>query len=116
MPASRNSTTGASYAITGTSSYDVNFSSQSYSGALRLSGTGSSGPVNFGLFTFDGAMVRGQGVSTPLNQGATAVGTVTTQFYGPTGQEIGGPFQLTVPTGSPGAGTSIAGAALAKGG
>ncbi|WP_241127781.1 transferrin-binding protein-like solute binding protein [Novosphingobium terrae] len=114
--AAGNSSTGASYAVTGTSSYDVNFGSQTYTGALNLSGSGSTGSVNYGGFNFAGTMVRGQGVTGALNQGTIAVGTITTQFYGPTGQEIGGPFQLTMPAGSANAGTSIVGASLAKGG
>jgi hypothetical protein len=114
--AAGNSTTGVSYAVTGTSAYDVNFGSQTYTGALNLSGSGSAGSVNYGAFNFAGNMVRGQGVTGALSQGSTAVGTITTQFYGPTGQEIGGPFQLTMPAGSANAGTSIVGASLAKGG
>jgi hypothetical protein len=114
--AAANSATGATYAVTGTSSYDVNFSSQTYTGGLNLAGSGATGSVNYGAFNFAGTMARGQGVTGALNQGGTAVGTITTQFYGPTGQEIGGPFQLTMPAGSANAGTSIVGASLAKGG
>lgn len=114
--AAGNSTTGASYAVTGTSSYDVNFGSQTYSGGLNLTGSGATGTVNYGAFNFAGTMVRGQGVTGALNQGTVAVGTISPQFYGPTGQEIGGPFQLTLPAGSANAGISIVGASLAKGG
>lgn len=114
--AAGNTATNATYKVTGTSTFDVNFTSQSYTGALNLSGSGSSGSVDFGAFNFAGNMARGQGVTGPLNQGGTAVGTITPQFFGPTGQEIGGPFQLTMPAGSATAGTAIAGVALAKGG
>lgn len=114
--AAGNSNTGATYVVTGTSSYDVNFGSQTYTGALNLSGTGTTGSVNYGAFNFAGTMARGQGVTGALNQGSTAVGTIATQFYGPTGQEIGGPFQLTMPAGSAASGTSIVGVSVAKGG
>ena len=111
-----NPTSGAAYAVTGTSSFDVNFTSQNLSGSLALRGSSSAGSVDFGTYSFNGAMMRGQGVTTALVQGANSVGTVAPQFFGPTGQEIGAPFRLTVPVGQAGAGTVIAGAAVAKGG
>lgn len=114
--AAGNTATNATYKVTGTSTFDVNFTSQSYTGALNLSGSGSSGSVDFGAFSFAGNMARGQTLTGPINQGSTAVGTITPQFFGPTGQEIGGPFQLTMPAGSATAGTAIAGVAVAKGG
>jgi hypothetical protein len=110
------STTGATYAVTGQSAFDVNFGTQSLTGSLALNGASAAGAVNFGTFSFASIMERGQGVTTPLNQGATAVGTITPQFYGPLGEEIGAAFQMSLPAGTAGAGTSIAGVGVAKGG
>ncbi len=44
----------------------------------------------------------------------TIAGELRPVFYGPDGNEIGATFYLTTPTGVPGAGTTIAGATVAR--
>jgi hypothetical protein len=115
--AGANQTTGALYDVKGTSAFDVDFSRQSYVGALALKGTSTNGAaaVDFGNFTFAGPLSTFTAQSAAdLMQNGQALGTLTQQFYGPDGEEIAGPFTLVVP-GSPGSGlTAIAGAAVAK--
>lgn len=112
-----NETTGAEYNVTGTSRFDVDFSTQSMSGALALHGTGLNGTssLDFGSFAFDGPLAPYvTDTHVDLTLGGTAAGSLTTRFYGPAGEEIGGEFSIVVPPGNPGAMTGIAGVAVAK--
>lgn len=115
--AGANRLTAATYDVTGTSRFDVDFSNQSYSGALALSGTGTNGTpsLDFGSYDFAGQLASYSAATTVrlANNGVNA-GEMTTRFYGPDGEEIAGTFILTAPPGSAGAGTTIAGATAAK--
>lgn len=115
--AGTNAGTGTNYAVTGTSQFDVDFASQSFSGALNMSGApkaGGSG-VDFGSFTFAGPLsLTSADSGSNLMQNGTNVGQLAFRFYGPDGEEIAGPFSLTVPPGSTGEGTSIQGVTAAK--
>jgi len=115
--AGANETTGARYDVRGTSIFDVNFTDQSYSGALALHATNatSSQAVDFGTFSFANPLSATTAASQAmLMQNGINVGGLTTNFYGPNGEEIGGPFTVNVadPTGSGRA--AIAGITLAK--
>ena len=113
--AGANQASGVTYNVTGQSSFDVDFGKQTYMGSLALAGTGSSGSVNFGSYGFSGQIAANTTTSTStLTQSGDNSGTLTTRFFGPTGQEIGGNFALSVLTGHAGAGTTIAGVAVAK--
>lgn len=104
-------------AVKGTARFDVDFSAQSLSGALAMTGSSANGAlsVDFGSFDFSGKLAGyTAGSSFALNKAGQAVGQVETRFFGPAGDEIGGPFSLTVPPGAAGAGTSISGVAAAK--
>jgi hypothetical protein len=109
--------TAATYDVNGTSRFVVDFSNQSYSGALAMTGTGLNGAGNldFGTFDFAGRLAA----FTPetqvgLSQAGQNVGLLTTRFYGPTGEEIGGPFTLVTRDALGNAAVQIAGAAVAK--
>lgn len=104
-------------AVKGTSTFDVDFSAQSLSGALAMTGASGSGggTVDFGSFDFKGKLAGyGAGSTFTLNKGGQAAGQLDTRFFGPDGDEIAGPFSVNVPQGTPGAGTSITGVAAAK--
>jgi hypothetical protein len=112
-----NEGTAAEYDVTGTSQFNVDFSAQSMSGALSLQGTGRNGApsIDFGRYDFSGALSGYVGDSTlPLTIGGTQGGSLTTRFYGPAGEEIGGEFSIVVPPGNPGEATQIAGVTVAK--
>lgn len=111
-----NAATGAAYDVTGTSTFNVDFSHSTYSGALALKGSGSAGATNFGTFGFASTLSSGVVASANLTQGGGNVGTINPGFFGPAGEEIGGPFQISVPTGQAGKPVTIAGVAVAKGG
>ena len=99
----------ALYTVTGTSTFDVNFSSQTLSGSLNLTGAkvGGGAGESYGPFTFSGAAP----LNSPLPPGnvglaATAIpisfnGTVQglsqiqVQFFGPGAQEVGGSFFIS---------------------
>jgi len=112
-----NSQSGAAYAVTGTSQFDVNFTSQSLSGALRMTGSSTNGGtgIDFGKFDFAGKLAAYTANSAfTLTQAGQSVGQMETRFFGPDGEEIAGPFSANMPQGSAGAGTSISGVAAAK--
>lgn len=115
--AGANQTTGALYDIKGTSMFDIDFSRQSYSGAIALKGTSTNGAaaVDFGNFTFAAPLSAFTAESAAdLMQNGQLRGTLTQRFFGPDGEEIAGPFTLSVP-GAAGSGfTAIAGVAVAK--
>lgn len=106
--------------VSGTSNFNVNFASQTYSGALALTAQAPSGPVSLGTWTFADALVRGLFHQAVLVQSGTApvpgdiYNLIEPHFYGPDGQEIGAPFSiLTGPRGAVGT-VAIGGTALAK--
>ncbi|MXO61254.1 hypothetical protein GRI89_17045 [Altererythrobacter salegens] len=115
--AGANQPTSDEYDVSGTSSFDVNFSTQVMSGTLDLTGTGRNGSlsIDFGTYDFSGAL-SGDFIDTTvdLTKGGTGAGSLTTRFYGPAGEEIGGNFSINVPAGNPGAGTQISGITVAK--
>lgn len=115
--AGANAATSATYDVKGTSQFDVDFSKQSYSGALALAGTGTKGTasLDFGSYDFSGKLASYTASTVvPLASKGAVAGALTTRFFGPDGEEIAGTFILTAPTGSVGAGTTIAGVTAAK--
>lgn len=112
-----NAKTAAAYDVSGTSRFNVDFSNQSYSGALALRGASTNGAaaVDFGSYDFAGKLSSTTADSSAaLMQAGQNSGELDTRFFGPDGEEIGGPFTLTVQEGIPGAGTSIAGVTVAN--
>lgn len=115
--AAANQTTHAQYDVKGTSSFDVDFSAQSLAATLALKGTSTVGgtDLDFGSFTFNGKLgsYTGETVATYV-VGTGQYGSLSTRFYGPDGEEVAGPFTLTVPAGRPGEQTYVVGVAAAK--
>jgi hypothetical protein len=110
--------TAATYDVNGTSRFLVDFSNQSYSGALTMNGVGLNGAGNldFGTFDFAGKLAAfTPDTQVTLTQAGQNVGQLTTRFYGPGGEEIGGPFTLVTHDPSTNeAAVVIAGATVAK--
>lgn len=106
-----NGNTGARYGVTGTSALDINFDSQALTGSLVLFGTGANGAadVDFGSFEFGGPLGTTGFLAFDLFRGETPTGQLEARFYGPTAEEIAGPFGVTIAPGNPGEGTTIAG-------
>lgn len=107
-----NPNTGDRYDVSGTSAIDIDFNSQMLTGSLALLGTGRDGSANvdFGNFDFSGALGTTGFLAYELYAGGIdPTGQLEARFYGPTGEEIAGPFGITVVGGSPGDGTAIAG-------
>lgn len=107
----------ATYDVKGTSRFDVDFSGQSYSGALALAGTGTKGTpsLDFGSYDFSGKLASYTAdTAVRVTSKGIDAGELITRFYGPNGEEIAGTFIITAPAGSAGAGTTIVGATAAK--
>ena len=105
--------------LTGTVSYNVDFSAQSYTGTMAIKGAdGSGGSRDFGSFAITGGSPLGANVgqSNPLgdfasvSENGTFVGQLSNRMFGPDGEEMAGVFSITV--GGPK--TSLAGVAVAK--
>jgi hypothetical protein len=112
-------TLGTRYNLTGTSSFDVDFTDHAYTGSLSLNGTGIDGAANrnFGTFTFSG-VVSAVGYPPP-NSGTfnltNAYGSLAIQFNGPKAEEIGGTFSMDLSNISAQPGdTLLSGAVAAK--
>jgi hypothetical protein len=103
----------AQYNLTGTSSFDVNFSTQTLSGDLNLTGTrvGGGPTATFDNFTFAGAIPASNSGTNALTitQDGVNVGQIQSQFFGPRSEEIGGIFSINEPSGA-----VIEGATVAK--
>lgn len=97
------------YDVTGSSSFLVNFDSQSLTSTLTMNGVevGSGATVNFGSYSLSGNLV-GNSVNLSVDPTGGSGGNATVQFYGPLAEEIGGNFILTR------GGNYIAGAVAAK--
>lgn len=103
-----NAATGTTATVKGPSSFTANFGAATYSGNFTL---GNSG-VSYGTFNVAGAITNGMAIQGTVSGDNAASGQFNPTFFGPTGQEFGGPFQIAIPS----AKTTIAGAAIAKGG
>lgn len=108
------SSNGVTSSLTGTSAFAVDFSHASYTGNLALKSTSGSAGIDFGSFTFASTLNSGQPLTANITQGSAQVGQLDPQFYGPTGEEIGGPFQIYLPNAQSGTATTIVGVAVAR--
>ena len=100
--------------LTGTSSYSVDFSAQTLTGSFGLAGAppGGGSSRDFGTFSFSGTLGANGGLA-PVTQGGQTLGQIDNKFYGPTGEEVGGVFTMTLP-GPVEQATKISGVAVAK--
>jgi hypothetical protein len=100
-------TSAGQYDLTGASSLTVNFSTQSVTGSMSLSGPleGSGVSHDFGAFSLSGGTLPGIAFShasvLQVSQGGNGVGQLALEFFGPSAQEAGGPFQLQLNNGQP---------------
>jgi hypothetical protein len=95
-------------ALSGRSSYSVNFGNQTYVLSMNLGSTGLSSS-DFGSYVIGGQIAHG---NTAFIDGAYA-GNINTQFYGPTADEVGSVFSGLLSSG-PHSGAAINGVAVAK--
>jgi hypothetical protein len=109
---------GALYDLTGTSRFDVDFTSSRYSGSLDINGTTSGGTViAFGQFGFAAALGFGEMAEASITGASVSTGAIHSirpQFYGPSGQEIGAAFMFNMSHPVAPTGLVITGVALAK--
>ena len=103
-----NSATNASASVNGTASFAVNFDMQGYFGSFGLKNTAT----NYGTFNASGSLANGMAQTGSVTGVTAGTGTIQPAFYGPNGQEFGGPFQIFLP----GASTTIVGVAAGKSG
>ena len=107
------------YDVSGTSRYDVDFTAQSYSGSLTLSGAivDSSTVRDFGTFTFSRALTANADLDrVNLRRNNLDYGELMSHFYGPAGDEIGGSFEIHYGNATNMADTTrLAGITVAKG-
>jgi len=104
-------TGGETFNLTGTSSFDVNFSAATFTGSLNPVGTSlvNGASRNFGSFSFSGgAMDKDGGLSANVMSGGNFAGYFEGALYGPNATELGGVFGLQS------GGYTINGAAAAK--
>ena len=106
---------GALLNVTGTTRMTVDFTSQSLSGNLTLAGRGDAASIDYGAFGFSGKLsaYSSQGTASISRAGASPVGSMLVNFYGPAADEAAGIFRLRVPDGA-GTNTLINGAMVAK--
>jgi|GEM_PF-1442557 len=102
-----NSANNTTATVNGAATFAVNFDMGGYSGSIGL----KNASVNYGTFNVSGTLTAGAANVGSLTGATAGYGTITPAFYGPTGQEFGGPFQIAIPT----AATTIVGAAVTKG-
>uniref|UniRef100_UPI0035CA5DC2 transferrin-binding protein-like solute binding protein n=1 Tax=uncultured Sphingomonas sp. TaxID=158754 RepID=UPI0035CA5DC2 len=108
-------TTTARFDVKGSSQFDVDFGKQSFTGALAMAGAPAGGAaVDFGSFDFAGKLGYSAASTADITRGGQTVGQISSQFYGPDGEEIAGPFALQSPAGSAAGYASITGVAIAK--
>ncbi len=100
------------YDVAGTSRFDVDFSADTFTGALNLTGVdlATDAQRDFGQHDFSGTIQN-----TSLSGAFGSRGDVDARFYGPLGQEIAGYFYLIAPSGSGTGEMSISGAMAAAG-
>lgn len=99
---------GSGSAVSGKASFSVNFDLGGWTGSFTLKGAAA----DYGSFNATGTIAAGVAQAGGVTGTTAGSGSFAPTFYGPTGQEFGGPFHLAIP----GQGTTIAGVIAAKGG
>ena len=113
--AGANGTTGAEYDVRGASVFNVDFGRQTYSGDLTLNGRNGAATVDFGRYDFAGRLSSTtKDSAATITHGGATVGELVTRFFGPTGEEIGGDFDIRVPESVQAGGARIAGVTIAR--
>ena len=86
---------GATYALSGTSQFNMDFNAGTFTGTLHPIGTNlaDNSQRNFGTFTFArGAIDIDAGLNADVNSGSTYLGFFEGALYGPTATEVAGTF------------------------
>lgn len=102
---------GERYDVSGTSSLAVDFGSDTFTGALALTGreTTTNAVADFGSTAFSGTLNNRSGTLVGDFSAGGALGSeIYGQFFGPDGREVAGSFVFNAPQGAA-AGTNIAG-------
>ena len=108
---------GAQYDVSGTSRFDVDFSSSRYSGSLNLAGKALNGvTTSFGIFNFASQLAFGEFGRASFDNGANAdpFHYIQPRFYGTNGQEIGATFNLSTGLDSDPRSVLVSGVTVAK--
>jgi hypothetical protein len=107
------SKTGIISDLIGTQQFVLDFGSQNLSGTLALQA--KSGLLDYGVFNFNGQLFTrtSAAVADISRSPGSLIGVMLINFFGPSGEEAGGPFRLVVPDGV-GAGHLINGVTAAK--
>jgi hypothetical protein len=111
-----NSDATASFDVTGTSDFDVDFSSETFVGGLTLAGLerGSGRSVTFGDFDVDGPFSAAGAILTgDVRKSGASLGAFYAQFFGPDGQELAGTFEFNAPAAVDGKDVFLKGAVAA---
>ena len=104
---------GTIYDVAGSSQVGVDFSAMRMTGSLSLKTVGLTSQIDYGSFNFGGPIYayQSQGLADIANTGGT--GRILINFYGPSAEEVAGPFRLRIPDGV-NAGTLINGVVAGK--
>ncbi|MCW2393982.1 MULTISPECIES: transferrin-binding protein-like solute binding protein [unclassified Sphingobium] len=109
---------GATYALSGTSNFAVNFGAGTFTGSLNPIGKSNfdGSTRNFGTFTFDrGVMDIDAGLTADVVNGSNAyLGFFEGALYGPTATEIGGTFGFQTAPGDTSSTYYLSGATVGK--
>ena len=109
---------GATYALSGTSNFSVDFGAGSFTGSLNPIGTSNvdGSTRNFGTFNFDrGAMDVDAGLTADVVNGSNAyLGFFEGALYGPEATEIGGTFGFQTAPGDASSTYYLSGATVGK--
>ncbi|WP_126174418.1 transferrin-binding protein-like solute binding protein [Altericroceibacterium xinjiangense] len=103
---------GERYDVSGTSRLAVDFGSDTFTGALALTGrdTTTDAAADFGSTAFSGTLNnRSSTLTGDFSAGGALGSAIYGQFFGPSGQELAGTFVFNVPEGAAAAGTNING-------
>jgi hypothetical protein len=100
-----------SLSISGTSQFDIDFNTEGYGGWLRLTGVdvADGSAVDFGRFELiPGTGFAAEGFRTAFNQSNPMLASdISMRFYGPTGEELSGAFNINTPDGYAIAGATV---------
>ncbi|MBT2135655.1 hypothetical protein KK137_15050 [Croceibacterium sp. LX-88] len=88
---------GASYALTGTSTLNANFTTGKYSTSLKFTGVNTAGGAGLPTQTYNGNTAGFVMNGSPLNGSLSGSGTGSWggKFFGPSANEFGYTFQVT---------------------
>ncbi len=90
--------TAQQFDLKGATTFDVNFSNQSFTSSFNLDGTGLKGAPNRNFGSFNAAgQITFDGTPAAVTQAGTKVGTLNLDFHGPLAEEIAAGFNIQIP-------------------